>query len=243
MARWGGRVMLGAVVAVAMVVLAGCEEKKLRAANQELDTANKDLRVKLDTATQERDRLNDEKANLLAQLAAKDRRIQELETTTARQVATVPPAPPVPPTSPAGRAGPSDEFPAGVEVTRGGGVVTVTVPGDVLFAPGKDALNQPALTTLDKVASVLKSRYAGHKIRVVGHTDGDPIKRSGWKDNWDLSMARARAVGNQLIRDGVPREMVEMTGVADTEPRVKPERSASDKQKNRRVTIQVVAAR
>src|SRR5690606_7587637 len=96
----------------------------------------------------------------------------------------------------------------GVEVARSasGREIAVRVPGDVLFAAGKVELRSEAKKTLTEIASVIKREYSGKRIRVEGYTDTDPIKRSGWKDNLQLSAERAAAVHRHLQEQGVPGE-------------------------------------
>ena len=114
------------------------------------------------------------------------------------------------------------------------GTMTVRVPGDVLFDPGKATVREPAKPTLDKVAAALKKDYSGKQIRVEGHTDSDPIKVSRWKSNQDLSVARADAVKKYLVSKGVDANVVSVQGFGSDRPK------SSDKAQNRRVEIVVV---
>ena len=114
------------------------------------------------------------------------------------------------------------------------GTMTVRVPGDVLFDPGKATVREQAKPTLDKVAAALKKDYSGKQIRVEGHTDSDPIKVSRWKSNQELSVARADAVKQYLVSKGVDANMVSVQGFGSDKPK------SSDKALNRRVEIVVV---
>ena len=114
------------------------------------------------------------------------------------------------------------------------GTMTVRVPGDVVFDPGKATVREQAKTTLDKVAAALRKDYAGKQIRVEGHTDSDPIKVSRWKSNQELSVARADAVKQYLVSKGVEANMVSVQGFGSDKPK------SSDKALNRRVEIVVV---
>lgn len=121
----------------------------------------------------------------------------------------------------------------GTEVIRSRGSITVRVPGDVLFASGKISLRSSAKSTLDQIAGVVNGQYAGKVVRVVGHTDTDPIKKSKWKDNLQLSMERAAAVHRYLQSRGMRPQLLEAVGVGQWHPR-------SSKSKSRRVEIVVV---
>jgi flagellar motor protein MotB len=114
------------------------------------------------------------------------------------------------------------------------GTMTVRVPGDVLFDPGKATVREQAKPTLDKVAAALKKDYSGKQIRVEGHTDSDPIKVSRWKSNQELSVARADAVKKYLVSKGVDANVVTVSGFGADRPK------SSDKAQNRRVEIVVV---
>ncbi|MGP1273049.1 MAG: OmpA/MotB family protein [Phycisphaerales bacterium] len=91
----------------------------------------------------------------------------------------------------------------GTTVSGRGRDIVVGVAGDVLFDPGSITLKRAARTSLDQIASVLNSQYAGKQIRIEGHTDGDPIVKSEWKTNERLSAERAMAVEAYLAGRGV----------------------------------------
>jgi chemotaxis protein MotB len=113
------------------------------------------------------------------------------------------------------------------------GTITVTLSDEILFDPGKADLKKAASAELDHIQTVLKSKYSGRQIDVVGHTDTDPIKKSKWNDNWELSSQRALTVTRYLIKAGVPQDQIRAVGCGETRP------VASTKAKNRRVEIVV----
>ena len=90
-----------------------------------------------------------------------------------------------------------------VDYDKATGLITVTLQNTVLFASGKATLKKSTINELDHIRSVIKQRYSGKKIDVVGHTDSDPIKKSNWKDNWQLSAERALAVLRYLNSKGI----------------------------------------
>ncbi|MEM4417829.1 MAG: phage tail tape measure protein, partial [Nitrososphaerota archaeon] len=63
----------------------------------------------------------------------------------------------------------------GVEVEGG----KVSLAGEVFFDSGKATIKKSMEANLKKVAGVLKS--SGLEFRIDGHTDSQPIVRSGWK--------------------------------------------------------------
>ena len=107
------------------------------------------------------------------------------------------------------------------------------VEGDVLFSAGKSTLRDGARQSLDSVARVLTSSYAGRTIKVAGHTDTDPIRKSGFKSNHHLAFERAYSVREYLIKRGVPEGNIFIASHG-------PNRARGSKKESRRVEIAVV---
>lgn len=118
------------------------------------------------------------------------------------------------------------------------GTITVTLSDDILFDSGKAELKKTTVAELDHIQSVLKSKYPGKEIDVVGHTDTDPIKKSKWKDNWELSSQRALAVTRYLIQLGIDEVNIRAVGCGETRP-IASNATTSGKARNRRVEIVV----
>ena len=118
------------------------------------------------------------------------------------------------------------------------GTITVTLPNSILFDSGKATLKQATSTELDHIRSVLRQKYPGKLIDVIGHTDSDPIKKSKWKDNWELSAQRALTVARYLIKRGIPEDKIRAVGCGESRP-IASNANASGKAKNRRVEIVV----
>ena len=118
------------------------------------------------------------------------------------------------------------------------GTITVTLPDAILFDPGKASLKNATSNELDHIYSVLKAKYPGRHIEVAGHTDSDPIKRSKWTDNLELSSQRAMSVARYLINKGVAENRIGATGYGSARP-LATNSTSSGKQKNRRVEIVV----
>ena len=118
------------------------------------------------------------------------------------------------------------------------GTVTVTLENEILFDSGKATLKKATSAELDHIQSVLRQKYSGKQVDVVGHTDTDPIRKSSWKDNWELSAQRALTVTRYLIQRGIPEDRIRAVGCGESLP-VASNSTASGKQKNRRVEIVV----
>lgn len=92
----------------------------------------------------------------------------------------------------------------GVKVVPRNNRLVVQLPGDILFDSGKDELKPQGKEVLSQVAEVIRSdkdlnnRY----FLVAGHTDNVKYPAGGtFKDNWGLSLMRARQVTLFLIDD------------------------------------------
>ena len=59
-----------------------------------------------------------------------------------------------------------------------GGEVVITVTNDILFKSGSADLGSKAKGSLDIVARVIKENYSGQYVRIEGHTDNQPIRRT-----------------------------------------------------------------
>ena len=114
--------------------------------------------------------------------------------------------------------------------------MTMRVPGDVVFASGSTSINKGSEATLGRIADVIKKEYGTKEVRVAGHTDADPIKKTAklYDDNRDLSLKRAYAVTKFLETKGVDPAHLATVGYGQYQPR------GASKKDNRRVEIVVV---
>jgi len=125
-----------------------------------------------------------------------------------------------------------------VDVDSAAGTITVTLPNTILFSSGKATLKSSASTDLNHIVSVLNQKYASRLIDIIGHTDSDPIKKSSWKDNWQLSTERSLSVLRYLNSNGIPDDRIRAVGCGQGRP-VAPNTTAAGKARNRRVEIVV----
>jgi chemotaxis protein MotB len=138
--------------------------------------------------------------------------------------------------SPAKATGFGDEY--DVKFDPAAGTITVTLPNTILFDSGKATLKSATSKELDHILAVLKDKWSGKQIDVVGHTDNEPIKKSPWKDNWELSAQRALSVARYLTDHGIPEKQVEASGCGSFRP-IASNSTVEGKAKNRRVEIVV----
>ncbi len=86
---------------------------------------------------------------------------------------------------------------------------------DLTFASGSDQVKAEAKEGLEQLARILQTSDAtGYDIRVVGHTDSQPVgkSRNRFPTNRHLSIARAMAVGDALQSAGVPGDRIAIVG-------------------------------
>src|SRR5271170_5723548 len=117
--------------------------------------------------------------------------------------------------------------------------LVITFVSEVLFDSGKAKLRQDSFPKLDKVASVLNTTVADLNVGVEGHTDNQPIKRSGWKSNWELSTARALSVLHYLSDKSVAEPRLAAIGYGEYKP-VASNDTKEGRQKNHRVEIVIL---
>ncbi len=131
----------------------------------------------------------------------------------------------------------------GVSVKIKEGHISIVLPSSVLFNSGQIKLKKEAKSSLSKVCSVLKKDFPNETIRIEGHTDSDPIKRTKqvYKSNWELSAVRAATVLHYLVDNcHLDQKSLYIAGFGENQP-VASNKDKSGKKKNRRVEIVVLA--
>lgn len=123
----------------------------------------------------------------------------------------------------------------------------IGIGGAVLFRSSSADLQPEGATLLAELAKPLAtyvSAHDGDAIMVSGFTDDLPVANpaKGFKDNWELSAARALTVVRALVAAGVPADRVFAAGFGETHP-VESNASDDGRAKNRRVEIAPVPRR
>ena len=115
----------------------------------------------------------------------------------------------------------------GLDVKIRNNRMVISLPGDVLFASGRDDLRKDGEKILLQVAEVIQNDAAlrDRQYQVAGHTDDQPLKRAAdtFHDNWGLSLMRARQVLVFLVApvDGSAKAAVAKPAPAAKEPPAK----------------------
>ena len=106
---------------------------------------------------------------------------------------------------------------------------------NIYFQTGKAILRPESEETLNQVLRFLENNPS-MRLEISGHTDNTGSLRINQK----LSRDRASAVVNYLVGKGIPQEMLESKGYADTQP-VAENSTVEGRTKNRRVEFKVLS--
>jgi chemotaxis protein MotB len=124
--------------------------------------------------------------------------------------------------------------------------MVIRLPGDLLFPSGSDRLKKGGLTVLKAVGDVIRNdkQLSQRYFEVAGHTDNVPLQGGQFRDNWGLSLMRARQVLLYLIAPvdskegggGLSAQRLHAAGYGDTDP-VASNATPEGRQQNRRVEL------
>ena len=114
------------------------------------------------------------------------------------------------------------------------GVITLKVPGDVLFKKGEVELNPAGKQMLQTFKEFFIQRK-DQMINIKGYTDDSaPLATSRFKDNWEISALRAVNVLRFFLENSFEPVRLSATGLADLDP-LFPNTTPANRAKNRRV--------
>ena len=116
---------------------------------------------------------------------------------------------------------------------------------EVFFDTGKSTLDKPeGRAELDALASALlelEKKIPGEiawVLRVDGHTDVRPINSPQFKNNWELSAARAISVVQYLVAKGVSPQRLVAAGFGEFQP-IDPDKTDEAFNRNRRIELKL----
>jgi chemotaxis protein MotB len=115
---------------------------------------------------------------------------------------------------------------------------------EVFFDTGQAVLRPEGRVELDKLATALTElermipAEIAWVLRVDGHTDIRPIAGATFRNNWDLSAARAISVVQYLIGKGVQPQHLVAAGFGEFQP-IDPERTEEAFSRNRRIELKL----
>lgn len=118
------------------------------------------------------------------------------------------------------------------------GVITIRVPGNVMFKPGEVVMSPRGVHLL----TTLKDFFIQHRdqeIKILGYTDNTrPSPNSRFKDNWEISALRAVNVLRELLKMGIEPTRLTATGLAYLNP-IYPNTTDEYRAQNRRVEFKL----
>jgi chemotaxis protein MotB len=123
------------------------------------------------------------------------------------------------------------------QVTERGLAITV-LTDSVLFGRGSAELAPRS----DEVLRSIQDLFTGldNTIEIIGHTDSSPISTGQYRDNYDLSSARANSVRRWYVDRGVGGERFRVSGAGEGQP-VGDNATVEGRAANRRVEIVILA--
>lgn len=121
----------------------------------------------------------------------------------------------------------------------------VKLKSDLTFARGSDMVQEEAAGALAKFVEILNSPAAGaFHVYVAGHTDDIPVRRAETKrrhpDNWYLSVHRAVAVQQILVKAGLAEGRICAMGFGEHHPVAPNAAGNKGNRLNRRVEIWII---
>ena len=116
---------------------------------------------------------------------------------------------------------------------------------EVLFPSGSEVINEAGREEMAKLAEAILELQReippeiNWVLRVDGHTDTIPLSGTGrYRDNWELSSARATSVVKFLIENGVPPERLVAAGFGEFQP-LDPADTQEARARNRRIELKL----
>jgi chemotaxis protein MotB len=135
-----------------------------------------------------------------------------------------------------------------IKVTTRHGNIVLSLPAEVLFPSGVADLSDDGKVKVYEIGFTLKDKgpkdaKGNPKARylVIGHSDNQPLKGSVYKDNWELSSARALTVTRELVKAGMKPMNLLPSGAGDHDP-ITGNASVKDLARNRRIEIVLLPA-
>jgi type VI secretion system protein ImpK len=154
------------------------------------------------------------------------------------------PPPPPPPVEPNRitqlqriRAALAPEIQAGaVSVEPSPNAIVVRVPSVAMFDSGDADVKEGFLSRAARIGAMLEKEWGW--IRIVGHSDSTPVNTTRFASNWELSLARARAVSGVLKPSISKPQRIQVDGKGSDSP-IASNATADGRARNRRVEILV----
>lgn len=130
----------------------------------------------------------------------------------------------------------------GFDLTSSSNGLLVNTPSPIRFRSGSTRVDQESKMVLNDLAEKLKQNPRV-KLLVEGHTDSVPMKEGArFRDNKELSTARANRVVAELVKMGVNPVQLTAAGRGDTMPKFQDENDSEEiRSMNRRTEFILMA--
>jgi type VI secretion system protein ImpK len=122
-----------------------------------------------------------------------------------------------------------------LKIEENGNQTRILLIAPELFATGSATLDARYSATLHAVGTALE-KIPG-RVLIEGHTDDQRPRTLEFRDNYDLSRARAASVRKILSTEVRNPARLEIVAKGDSQPRYKPPSTPENRAKNRRVEI------
>jgi chemotaxis protein MotB len=127
-----------------------------------------------------------------------------------------------------------------LKVSARRGSLVVELPAEVLFRSASAELSEQGQLSVLEVGFILK-QFPERRFLVVGHTDSLPLKNAAFRDDWQLSTARALTVTHVVVKAGVKPSALIAAGAGEHDP-LRNNSRAEDRGRNRRIETQLLPA-
>ncbi len=122
-----------------------------------------------------------------------------------------------------------------LDLVSDGTTLVVRIHNAGMFASGSATVQDKFKPVIARIAHALAGLPG--PVAVVGHTDNQPIHTLRFPSNWELSVARAKAVSD-ILSETIPQDKLQPSGKGDTAPLASNE-TAAGRDQNRRVEVVV----
>jgi chemotaxis protein MotB len=209
-------------------------DKKLADCSATLAKQTADMKATLDTSSKSAKTLEQQNAELMKNLSASKEELEQLRTLraeTEKRIAAIEDI--------------QKQFAkmidtGALKVTARRGALSLSLPAEVLFPSGVAELSKDGELKVLEVGLTLK-KFPDRRFLVVGHSDNQPLKSSTFKDNWDLSAARALTVTRFLVQAGMSPKNILPAGAGEHDPLLD-KATGKDLARNRRIEILLLPA-
>jgi chemotaxis protein MotB len=126
------------------------------------------------------------------------------------------------------------------------GTLEIVFSSSLMFESGEVDISPQFFKSLDVLIGLIKNKNPSYRIIVEGHTDNSPMStKNHYRNNWELSSARAASVVSRFIYFGFKPTQLVAVGFGDSRPIVEDhdksgEAEPENQALNRRVVIKVL---